>query len=112
MCFYDKEIEIYIYGNHEDNHGITRPGYKLLVINEPIMADVQSYSTEKARKDYGYDIKCSRRMFCDIIPEITEDCRIKYNNKFYEVAKIPWDDDYLEVLLNETKDVKVIGNTP
>ena len=108
--FYNKEIQIYIYGDHEDENGINRTGYKLLVIDEPIMVDVQPYSKEKAKKDYGYDIECTRRMFCDIINEITEDCIIKYNDKFYEIAGIPWDDDYFEVLLKETKDVTIIEN--
>ncbi len=107
--FYDKEIQIYIYDDDiKDKHGINREGYALFKTDDPIMADVQPYSTEKAKKDYGYDIECTRRMFCDIIPEITEDCIIKYNNQFYEVAKIPWDDDYFEILLNETKDVNII----
>lgn len=109
--FYNKEIEIYIYGDYEDGHGITRTGYKLLVTDEPIMADVQPYSTEKAKKDYGYNFKCTKRMFCDIIPQITEDCRVKYNNQFYEVAKIPWDDEYFEILILETKDVVIIESS-
>ncbi|AGF56459.1 hypothetical protein B0P06_005272 [Clostridium saccharoperbutylacetonicum] len=108
--FYNKEIQIYIYGDKKDDHGITRTGYSPLATDEPIMVDMQPYSTEKAKKDYGYDIECTRKMFCDIIPQITEDCRIKYNEKFYKITAIPWDDDYLEALLNETKDVEVIEN--
>ena len=48
-------------------------------------------------------------MFCDIIPEITEDCIIKYNNKFYEIKEIPWDDDgFYEILLNEINGVNIL----
>ena len=103
--FYNKEIQIYIYGDHDDEHGISRDGYILLATEEPIMVDVQPYSSEKAKKDYGYDIVTTKRMFCDVIAEITESSIIKYNNKFYKVQKIPWDDGYMDVMLLETKDV-------
>lgn len=108
--FYDKEIQIYTYGDHDDEHGISRTGYKLVITQNTIMVDIQPYSTEKAKKDYGYDIECTRRMFCDIIPEITEDCIIKYKDKFYEITGIPWDDDYLDVMLLEKKDVIIVEN--
>lgn len=108
--FYDKEIQIYIYGDHDDEHGISRTGYKLVITQDPIMVDIQPYSTEKAKKDYGYDIECTRRMFCDIMQEITEDRIIKYKDKFYEITGIPWDDDYLDVMLLEKKDVIIVEN--
>lgn len=107
--YYNKEIKIYLYNDDTtDDSGANIQGYVLFKTDEPIMADVQPYSTEKAKKDYGYDIECTRRMFCDIIPQITEDCIINYNNQFYEVKKIPWDDEYFEILLLETYDVTII----
>lgn len=107
--FYDKEINIYVYCECEDNNGIDREGYKKIEFEDPIMVDIQPYSSEKAERDYGYKIECSRRMFCDIIPEITEDCIIEYSNKFYEIKEIPWDDDgFYEILLNETKDINIL----
>ena len=105
--FYDKEINIYVYKSYTDKHSIDREGYKK-INDEPIMVDMQPYSSEKAKKDYGYNIECTRRMFCDIIPEITEDCIIEFNNKFYEIKEIPWDDEYYQILLNETKDVNIL----
>lgn len=105
--FYDKEINIYVYKNYTDEHGIDREGYKK-INDEPIMVDMQPYSSEKAKKDYGYNIECTRRMFCDIIPEITEDCIIEFNNKFYEIKEIPWDDGFYEILLNEIKNVNIL----
>jgi len=105
--FYNKEINIYAYSSYEDEHGIDREGYNK-INNGPIMVDMQPYNSEKAKKDYGYDIECTRRMFCDIIPGISEDCIVGYNNKFYEIKEIPWDDEYLEVLLNETKGINII----
>lgn len=105
--FYDKEINIYVYKSYTDKHSIDREGYKK-INEEPIMVDMQPYSSEKAKKDYGYNIECTRRMFCDVISEITEDCIIEYNNKFYEIKEIPWDDEYIEALLNETKNVNIL----
>ncbi|OSA98106.1 UNVERIFIED_ORG: hypothetical protein B2H98_05290 [Clostridium botulinum] len=105
--FYDKEINIYTNKDYEDEHGITRNGY-IKATKEPYLVDIQPYSTEKAKKDYGYDIKCTRRMFSDAYSEITEDCIVEYNNKYYKIEAIPWDDDYLEVLLSETKGVNII----
>lgn len=109
--FYDKEINIYAYFEYEDKHGINREGYKKIEFEEPVMVDMQPYSSEKAKRDYGYDIECTRRMFCDIIPEITEDCLIEYNGKFYSVEKIPWDDEYYQILLNETKDYEILEDS-
>lgn len=108
--FYDKEINIYAYIEYKDEHDFDREGYKKIEFVEPIMVDIQPYSSEKAERDYGYNIECSRCMFCDIIPEITESCLIEYSRKFYKVEKIPWDDEYFEILLNETKDYKIIVN--
>lgn len=106
--FYNKEINIYAHCSYKDEHKINRDGYKKIDFDKPIMVDMQPYSSEKAKKDYGYNIECTRRMFCDIIPEITEDCRIEYKNKFYKIQEIPWDDEYYEILLDVTKNVNVI----
>ncbi|WP_236894734.1 hypothetical protein [Clostridium beijerinckii] len=105
--FYDKEIYIYKYDSFEDKHRIDREGYKK-ISEDSFLVDIQPYNSEKAKREYGYDIECSRKMFCDVIPEIKEDSIIKYNNKFYEIKAIPWDDEYYEILLNETKDVNIL----
>ena len=106
--FYNKEIQIYTYGSKEDEHGISRTGYSQLVTQEPIMVDVQPYSSEQAKKDYGYDIKTTKRVFMDIMPELTESAVIKYKQQFYDIQKIVEWDDYLDVMLLEKKDVKII----
>lgn len=105
--YYSKEINVYMYSNLKDDYGINREGYKK-VNDKPIMVDMQSYNSEKAKRDYGYDIECTRRMFADIIPDITEDCIIEFNNKFYSIEKTPWDDGYYEMLLNEVKSINVL----
>lgn len=106
--YYTKEINIYSYCEYDDEHGISREGYKKIKFNYSVMVDMQPYNSEKAKRDYGYDIECTRRMFCDIIPELQEDCLIEYNSKFYKIVKIPWDDEYYEMLLNETKDYEIL----
>lgn len=106
--FYNKEIQIYTYGSADDEHGITRTGYSLLTTQEPIMVDVQPYSSEQAKKEYGYDIKTTKRIFMDIMPELTESAVIKYREQFYDVQKIVEWDDYLDVMLLEKKEITVI----
>ncbi len=105
--FYDKEINIYTYKDYEDKHGITRDGY-VKASNEPYLVDVQPYSSEKCKKDYGYDIECTKRVFSDIYSELTESAVIGYRNKFYSIQKIIEWDDYLELMILETKDVNII----
>ena len=105
--FYDKEIQIYIYGEHDDGHGISRTGFTLLAREDPILVDVQPYSSEQAKKEYGYDIKTTKRMFCDIISDITESSVIKYKEQFYSIQKIVEWDDYFDIMLLEKYDVIV-----
>jgi hypothetical protein len=104
-CFYNKEIEIYIYCDIEYEHGVSRKGYNLLPTTEPTLVDIQPYSSEKAKKEYGYNIKTTKRMFCDIIPEITESAVIKYQEQYYGVQKVVGWDDYLDVMLLERYDI-------
>lgn len=101
--FYDKEIFIYTYGEKKDKDGVTREGYTKLITTDSIMVDIQPYSSEKAKKEYGYDVVTTNIMFCDFISEITEDAIIKYNNKTYSVQKILDWQEYLDVLLLETE---------
>ena len=106
--FYNKEIQIYQYGDKVDEHGITRIGYSLMVTQEPIMVDVQPYSSEQAKKDYGYDIKTTKRIFMDIMAEVTEDAVIKYRSQFFSIPKVVEWDDYLDVMLLEKKEITII----
>ncbi|WP_252214417.1 hypothetical protein [Clostridium sp. VAP41] len=106
--YYDKEINIYTYSPYEDEHRITRDGY-IKASNEPYLVDIQPYSAEKCKKDYGYDIECTKRVFSDIYSEITESAVIGYRNKFYSIQKIIEWDDYLELMILESKeDIKII----
>lgn len=104
-CFYNKEIEIYPYSDVKDKFGINRKGYILLSTTDPILVDIQPYSSEECFKQYGYNIKTTKRMFCDAIPEIIESTAIKYNNQYYGIQKIIEWDDYMEIMLLERYDI-------
>ena len=108
--FYDKAINIYSYGEYDDEVRpdvvIQREGYKL--VKSGFMVDIQPFNSEKAYEEYGYKIECSRKMFSDTIPELTEDCIIEYNSKFYRIEKTLCDDGYIEALLYQAKDVNII----
>lgn len=103
--FYNKLINIYAFKEYEDERGITREG--LVKIRDSIKADIQPYSTEKTERDYGYKVECTKRMFSDQVEELTEDCLIEYNSKFYKITSIPWNENHLEILLKETKDYEI-----
>jgi hypothetical protein len=99
--FYNKEIKIYTYYEYKDDRKINKTGYTLAT--EPILVDIQPYSSQKSLKDYGYDIETTKRMFCDIIDYISEENIIKYRNQYYKIQKIIEWDDYYSVLLLETE---------
>lgn len=62
--------------------------------------DVQPYGRELLQQKYGYDIECSKLMFCAIDSNIVEGTVILYKSVNYEVVKIPWDINHMEVVLN------------
>lgn len=97
--FYNKEIEIYNLCSYEDEFGVTHEdGYKLV---GSLMVDVQPYSSEKLKKDYGYDIECTKRIFMDFNKNMVESTLIKYRNEIFEVKKIIEWDDYLDIAIKE-----------
>lgn len=97
--FYDKEIKLYKKGTSTKNNiGQIIEGQLQFIKN--IMVDIQPYSTEEAKKDYGYTIECTKRMFCDLEDININSNIIKYKNKDYDIVKIIEWDDYLEVILN------------
>ena len=106
--YYDKEINIYTYSPYEDEHRITRDGY-IKASNETYLVDVQPYSSEKCKKDYGYSVECTKRVFSDIYSEIIESAVIEYKGKFYSIQKIIEWDDYLDVMILESKEkIKIV----
>lgn len=104
---YDKNVEIWTKGTK------TKNSIGQMIRTEPqflknLMVDIQPYSNEEAKKEYGFSIECTKRMFCDIEDININTNVIKYKSKSYEITKIiPYDDElppfdnYMEVMLNE-----------
>jgi hypothetical protein len=103
--FYNKQIEIWNIGEgYKDVNKIYHE--RNLEKTKTLMVDVQPYSTERLKKDYGYEIDVNKRIFCNLDSSIDINTVIiytDYNNKNLklEVKKIlPWD-DYMEVFCLE-----------
>lgn len=98
--FYNKEIEIWKMGEgYKDADRIYHEGR--LEKTKSLMVDVQPYSTERLKKDYGYEIDVNKRIFCDLDDSIKINAVIKYKGNFMEVKKyLEWD-DYMEVFCLE-----------
>lgn len=97
MWFYNKKIDIYEYKPYVDEHHVKREKYEKM---QTIDTDIQPYSKDKVQKEYGYDIECTNRMFCDIDEDIKENMVVLYNGDTYRVKKIIKWDDYFDIILN------------
>lgn len=98
--FYNKQVEIWNMGEgYKDSDGIYHEGG--LDKTKTLMVDIQPYSTERLKKDYGYEIDVNRRIFCDLDRDIKINTVIKYKGNSMEVKKyLDWD-DYMEVFCLE-----------
>jgi guanylate kinase len=98
--FYDKEIEIRNISNgYKDTNRIYHEGK--LEKSKSLMVDIQPYSAERLKKDYGYEMDVTKRIFCEIDSSIKINTVIKYNNYSMEVKKIIEWDDYMEIFCLE-----------
>ncbi|MBU5485965.1 hypothetical protein KQI86_16715 [Clostridium sp. MSJ-11] len=98
--FYNKEIEIWRRSvSNKNNIGQIIEAKPVLI--KTTMVDIQPYSSEEAKKDYGFTINCTKRMFMDLEDININTNFIKYKNKSYDIVKIIEWDDYIEVMLNE-----------
>lgn len=94
--FYNKEIEVWNKSeSYRDEDGIWHEGAYIKIKTK--MADIQPYSTERLKRDYGYEIDVTRRIFCDLDDDIKINTVIKYKNDEMEVEKIIEWDNYMEV---------------
>lgn len=96
-------IEIYENKTSYDDYG--DPVEVKQVIKDNISCDMQPYSTEKLKKDYGYDIEVTKRVFMDLDNSIVDlietqhkTLYLKGNNTTYEIRKIVGWDSYMEVM--------------
>lgn len=97
--FYDKKVKLYKKGNVVVNdHGAADRSEDIFICD--IKVDLQPYSRELLKRDYGIDEICSKRMFCDFNDNVKNDRVVVYNGKkYFIVALIEWD-DYMDVILN------------
>lgn len=100
--FYDKEIELLSETEgYVDSKGIWHDGEEVTL--KTIMVDVQPYSSERLHRDYGYNVKCIKRVFCDLDNDIVEGMKIKYQNDVYIINKIIEWDDYIDIMIDNWK---------
>lgn len=97
--FYDKILELYIEGEgHFNDRQIWVKGQ--LEPFKIIQCDIQPYSSELLKRDYGYDIKCTKRIFCDPDSELLLGMTVSDSHDTYKVVKIITWDDYWDVVLD------------
>lgn len=97
--FYNKELEIYATSEgYLDSKGVWVDGKEILY--KTIMADVQPYSSERLYRSYGYNAKCTKRVFCYLDSGIKEGMKVKYEDEFYKINKIVAWDDYLDIFID------------
>ncbi len=62
-------------------------------------ADVQPYSGGRAREQYGLDIECQMRMFCDMSDDVKVGNRVEYDGDIYDITYVQkWDSGLVAML--------------
>lgn len=91
--FYNKDVIIAEY-EIDDYTGKTEK----TVLSE-IKADVQPYSGGRAREQYGLDIECQMRMFCDMSDDVKVGNRVEYDGDIYDITYVQkWDSGLVAML--------------
>lgn len=99
--FYDKTLKLMATGQgYVDESGIYHVGQETEL--KLIPCDIQPYSSELLFRDYGYQEQVTKRVFCDVDPNIKNGMIVTdIADVRYKIKKIiPWD-DYLDVMINE-----------
>ena len=104
--FYNKEIKLYELKPFKNKWGVVEEEKYSFIKN--MRVDIQPYSQEKLNKEYGYDLKATKRMFCNIDLSITESTLVLYRGQPYFIVKIVEWDDYLDIALNDAVGVDLI----
>ena len=64
-----------------------------------IKADIQPYSGGRAREEYGLDIGCQMRMFCDMSDDVKVGNRVEYDGDIYDITYVQkWDSGLVAML--------------
>lgn len=96
----NKILPLYAKGaGQADDAGNWKNGDSVFIRNVP--ADFQPYSTELLKKDYGYNIEVTHRLFVPDASGIKIGMYFVEGDIKYEIRKIiPWD-SYFEVMVYE-----------
>lgn len=98
--FYDKSIVLMTLSEgHKDSNGIWIKGE--LTPLKTILCDVQPASRELIFKDYGFNIDCTKRIFCDVDNDLKTGGVIKYKDINYTIVKLVEWDDYYDMFVKE-----------
>lgn len=64
-----------------------------------IKADIQPYSGGRAREEYGLDIECQMRMFCDMSDDVNVGSKVEYDGDIYDITYVQkWDSGLVAML--------------
>ncbi len=101
MILKNKTLQLYKnQEGHLDEDNIWAEGG--LEYKKSIDADAQPYSSEMLKRQYGYEIQLTKRIFVDLDEDITLGSVLKLDvNEAYEVKKIITWDDYLELMCTD-----------
>jgi hypothetical protein len=100
---YNDGINIYLHNQTEDEWGITRESYSLLLTDSPILVGIQEPTTDsKTIQTHGYNVDIIKIMYCDINLNVSESSIIKLNDNFYKIKEILEYDDYWKCTLEVT----------
>lgn len=96
--FRTKNIEVWKKGTNEHlGGGVYVPGEPSFLYAD--LVGIQPYSSAEAKKDYGFDVDTTHKMFTEVNLVDIGTTIVKYNGHDFEVRKkIEWD-SYTEVLL-------------
>lgn len=103
--FYTKEVDLYELQSIENEWGAIEENKYVYI--KTIKADIQPYSQEKLSKEYGYDLKTTKRMFCDIDLNIKESTLVTYRGEPLSIVKIIEWDDYFDIALDDAAGVEL-----
>jgi hypothetical protein len=102
--FYKKQISILTQASGTTNdYGVYIEGKETILAT--ILADVQDYNKGLLSKQYGYDLECQYRVFCDTNSNIKEGVIVSYNDNRYKIMKIMWDDNgFMDFVIDRQED--------
>ena len=68
------------------------------------VGDIQNYNRDSLKRDYGFDLDCTNVIFVDNVDaDIKINSTIIYNNLNYSVVKIPWQVDFMEIVVKQNE---------